>query len=78
MKDERTEVAKTIGQFLRDAREAVGLSQEALALRADIHRTYPSLLELGKRQPTIDVFLRICKAVKVEPHVMIRKITTAL
>ncbi len=36
------------GQVVRERREAQGLSQEAFAARAGIHRTYVSAIELGK------------------------------
>ena len=34
-------------------REAAGLSQEELADLADVHRTYVSLVERGKRNPSV-------------------------
>jgi transcriptional regulator with XRE-family HTH domain len=70
--------SRTIGRLLREARAAAGLSQEELAFRAEIDRTYPSRLELGLRQPTIDVFLRLCRGMQVEPHLLMRKIAAAL
>lgn len=43
------------GDVVRGRREAAGLSQEALAHRANLHRTYISLLERGRRMPSIQV-----------------------
>ena len=40
---------------LRALRQAQGLSQEELALRADIHRTYVSSLERCQYSATIDM-----------------------
>lgn len=37
------------GRRLRELRQARGLSQEALALEADLDRTYVSGIERGKR-----------------------------
>src|SRR5580692_11205137 len=60
-------VARAFGRVLRAARLAAGLSQEQLAERADLDRTYPSLLERGRREPTLDVFLRLANAVHRAP-----------
>jgi transcriptional regulator with XRE-family HTH domain len=50
-----TTLSPTFGAVLRELRERAGLSQEALAERAGLHRTYVGLLERGKRNPTLDV-----------------------
>ncbi|MBS1861757.1 MAG: helix-turn-helix transcriptional regulator [Actinobacteria bacterium] len=38
------------------------ISQEALAERAGIHRTQISLLEMGRRQPLLETFVRLAGA----------------
>ena len=65
MKDKT--VARAFGSALREARIARGLSQEDLAAEAEIDRTYPSLLEHGRRVPTLTVFLRLCRALRCTP-----------
>jgi transcriptional regulator with XRE-family HTH domain len=60
-------VARAFGKELRAARIARGLSQEALAAEAGVDRTYPSLLERGLREPTLEVFFRLCAAVRRTP-----------
>lgn len=50
-----TTLSPVFGLVLREWRERAGLSQEALAERAGLHRTYVGLLERGKRNPTLDV-----------------------
>ncbi len=54
-----------LGEELRKARESAGLTQEELAHRAGIHRTYVSLLERGRKSPPVDVLLRLCAATGV-------------
>jgi transcriptional regulator with XRE-family HTH domain len=49
-----------------DVRERVGLSQEELADRAQIHQTYLSGVERGKRNPTITVLQRIAQALNAD------------
>ncbi|WP_168878899.1 helix-turn-helix domain-containing protein [Rhizobium sp. P28RR-XV] len=51
---------------LRTMRNAKGLSQEELAHRADVHRTYVSSLERCVYSPTIDMVDSIAKILGVE------------
>lgn len=50
------------GAVVRRRRLASGLSQEALAEAAGLHFTYISLLERGKRAPTIVVVKKLAAA----------------
>jgi transcriptional regulator with XRE-family HTH domain len=50
------------GTVIRRRRQAAGLSQEALADRAGLHRTYISLLERGQRLPSIAVVRQLATA----------------
>src|SRR4051794_31326305 len=59
--DEDRTVARAFGATLREARRARGMTQEELAAAAGMDRTYPSLLENGKREPALSVFYRLCK-----------------
>ena len=63
-----------LGNELRKARLAAGLTQEELAFKADISRNYVSLLELGEKSPTVQVFMRICKALGVKPSRIIARV----
>ena len=58
---------KLVGQNVRRLREEAGLSQEKLALEAELDRTYVSGVERGVRNPTVTVLARIAKALKTEP-----------
>jgi transcriptional regulator with XRE-family HTH domain len=49
------------GQCLKKARIKKGLSQEKLAEAANLDRTYISLLERGKRNPSLLCIIAICK-----------------
>lgn len=53
------------GVVIRKLREKYGISQETLAFEADLTRNYISLLENGKRSPTLNTMLRISKALQV-------------
>lgn len=47
-------------------RHDADLSQEDLGDRADVHQTYLSQVEGGKRNPSVDILERIAKALKVD------------
>lgn len=51
--------AAIFGQILRERRLAKGISQDGLADKADVHRTHISLIERGRRSPSLDVARKI-------------------
>ena len=51
----RITLSAAFGGVIRSRREAAGLSQEELAHKARLHRTYIGLVERGLRKPTIEV-----------------------
>lgn len=57
---------------LKRVREKVGLSQEELADRADLHRTYVSSVERGERNITIDNIDRLARALGIEAHLLLK------
>jgi len=54
-----------LGKNIREIREGLGLSQEDLALNADLDRTYVGGVERGERNSTILSVLKIAKALSV-------------
>ncbi|KHK55903.1 transcriptional regulator [Ralstonia sp. A12] len=58
---------------VRRERLALGLSQEELAERAGIHRTYVGMLERAEKNVTIYNIERIAVALKVEPSTLLQK-----
>ncbi len=53
------------------ARRGLGLSQEALAEKADIDRTYVSGVERGVRNPTVTVVARFASALDTTPALLL-------
>ena len=54
----------SFGKAVKAARHEVGLSQEALAYEAGIHRTYISDIERGRRNPSLTTMIRIAEALE--------------
>lgn len=65
------DIRRIVGQNVRKARHAAGMSQEDLAHRARIDRTYVSGVERGLRNPTITVLARVASALGVEPSALL-------
>lgn len=59
-------VESRFGKRLREVREAQGLSQEALAAKAGLHRTYVGLMERGVRNVTLRTIEKLADALGVE------------
>ena len=53
------------GEIVRSRRQTAGLSQEALADKAGLHRTYVGMLERGERNPTIVVVKQLANALGI-------------
>jgi transcriptional regulator with XRE-family HTH domain len=66
MRKERNEALRRFGQAVRTLRKARGLSQEGLALEADINRTYMGGLERGEENVSLLTILKICAVLKVD------------
>jgi transcriptional regulator with XRE-family HTH domain len=66
-------IAVAFGHVLRAAREAAGLSQQTLALRAEIDRTYPSLLERGLRSPSLGTLMNLAPVLGVAPEALVKR-----
>lgn len=59
------DVAKRVGAKVRTLREAQAISQEELAHRAGVHRTYISQVERATKNATLVSADRIAKALGV-------------
>jgi len=54
-----------LGMAIKTHRASLGISQEELAYRAGLHRTYVSDLERGVRNPSVDSIGKIVHALEV-------------
>ena len=63
-----------LGEEIRKARLRAGFSQESLAEKSGLHRTYISLLERNKKSPTLETLFHICQALEVSAASLIKKV----
>lgn len=64
---------KAFGTVLKRTRLGRKLTQLELAEKCDFDVTYISLLERGRRQPTLKAFVNIAKGLGISPVELLRK-----
>lgn len=57
---------------MRQFRETRQISQEELAQRVNLHRTYISDIERGTRNPTLKVLWRLADAFEIKPSILVK------
>jgi transcriptional regulator with XRE-family HTH domain len=67
------EALKRVGVNVQRLRRELELTQEELGERANVHQTYLSQVEGGRRNPSVVVLDRIAKALKVDIAELFRK-----
>ncbi|MGI1809701.1 helix-turn-helix domain-containing protein [Priestia sp. TGN 0903] len=72
------DIEQAFGIIIKKYRVELSLSQEKLALEANLDRTFISLLERGKRKPTVNTLFSISNVLRVEPHKIILEIEKLL
>ena len=64
------------GHNVRRVRKEAGLSQEELAYRSKLHRTYISSIERGERNVSVENIFAIADALKVPPGDLLKPIAS--
>jgi transcriptional regulator with XRE-family HTH domain len=65
------DLRRLVGRNVRSLRKRLGVSQEELAFRAKLHRTYVSGVERGVRNPTVLIVGRLATALQVQPAALL-------
>jgi transcriptional regulator with XRE-family HTH domain len=58
-------VLTKFGNKVRVERAKLGLSKEALAIRAGVHRTYIGMIERAEKNITLENIEKVCNALKI-------------
>ena len=66
------ELQRRVGKNLRAYRKAQGLSQEGLAEKLKIDRTYVGGIERGERNLTLKSLERIAESIGVDPRILLK------
>jgi len=62
--DDATAFVQRFGERVRALRHERQLSQEELAARADVHRTFIGMIERGEKNATLVTILKIARALE--------------
>jgi transcriptional regulator with XRE-family HTH domain len=63
---------KLFGGIVRVTRERAGLTQEELAERANLHRTYIGGIERGERNVALINLVKLARAFRISPAELLR------
>lgn len=63
---------RLLGDHLRRHRQSSGLSQEALALKARVNRSYYASLEAGRRNASLETICRLALALECDAADLVR------
>ena len=66
---------RKIGENLAKRRKELNLKQYEVCERADINYKYLSNIETARSIPSLEVFIRLCKALETSPDDMIKGIS---
>lgn len=64
----------SVGKTIRKYRLNKGLSQEIVSGLADIQRSHLADIERGKKLPSLPTLWKLCEALEVDPHEIIKAI----
>lgn len=59
------DIKQKVGHRIKELRKELELSQEALALKAEVDRTYVTDVENGRRNVSLEILERLIKALNV-------------
>ncbi|MBT6229446.1 MAG: helix-turn-helix transcriptional regulator [Candidatus Scalindua sp.] len=65
--ESRDRILVTFGNILREYRQLAGYTQEGLALRCNLDRTFISMLERGVKQPSMVTLFTLAETLMVTP-----------
>ncbi|WP_409321455.1 helix-turn-helix domain-containing protein [Pseudomonas monteilii] len=71
----RQEIAKSLGQNIREQRVLIGLSQDALALACGMDRSYVGRIERGEVNLTVEKLYRLAETLNCRPQILLPELS---
>jgi len=68
----KEEILIKFGERVRKIRKEKGLSQEQLAFKADLHRTYIGMIERAEKNITLINIQKIAKALEISEYQLLK------
>jgi transcriptional regulator with XRE-family HTH domain len=65
-------IKQIIGKIFKAIRIEKGMSQEDLAFECDVDRSYISMIEVGRNEPSVSKIFEICDGLKIKPSYFFR------
>ncbi|SFL20811.1 Helix-turn-helix domain-containing protein [Paenibacillus sp. 1_12] len=60
-------IKQVIGKTLKAIRIKQGLSQEDLAGKCEVDRSYISMIEVGRNEPSVSKIFELCDGLNIKP-----------
>ncbi|WP_301953165.1 helix-turn-helix domain-containing protein [Paenibacillus tritici] len=67
MNDPANIIKPIIGKTLKAIRIKQGMSQEDLAHECNVDRSYISMIEVGRNEPSVSKIFDLCKGLNIKP-----------
>lgn len=71
----KSKLLVAFGDVIREFRKERGYSQEELADRAELHRTYIGMIERGEKNVTLESISKLAKALNVTIPQLLKKMS---
>lgn len=78
MSNHNLTIKQIIGKTVKALRIKQGLSQEDLAGLCEVDRSYISMIEVGRNEPSVTKIFQICQALQIQPSYFFRLVEAEL
>lgn len=65
---------QAVAAEVKARRAKIGISQEELAFRANVHRTFIARLEVASTQPSLSVAFQLAEALQIPPEDLVKSV----
>lgn len=78
MGKDKVRILKALGFLVRQRRENLGISQEELAMRSELDRTYISGIERGVRNPSLTALVSLADGMNISVSSLLEGLETEI